>query len=490
MTEIEIKFGDLIKMPPGGFDALPDSPNPYHIGSKDGLFVHRRMAFGRGVAKLSHWPESFPEMGTSTGIFTFDADPIPGELMAKVVSFFRRIYEKQKTEAAVILTMDRETKEWGLFIPTQLVSHGGVNYVFDPAHIHRSKMVVGSIHSHCDFSAFHSGVDTGDAAEFDGFHCTIGHITRDIPEIVAMVSMNKQNLHYKADQFPALFDFTQLDSATAPEWWDQYVGTNQTGGKNPVGYELYKKFEKPTLVKSHTTSGGPNPQRWVPGQGWTPSQQQPKKGWDREAYLAQQMENDWGISAYGYYGGTPYKPQDESRGKEPWWAEMSVADLKSRGYAWDDDLGTYKYVGPNGIWVPRPNQITGSQPLKESVEFNRRQSKKEKKRARRMRMLSKEETAELADMFSHDHWEDMLEQDVLDAIFDSGCITEEDIEYALEAPDVAGDLAFWKEKMLTKAYGAAIALLAMGVEVKLSVSTIPMLPAPAAETGEQHDGVH
>ena len=36
-------------------------------------------------------------------------------------------------------------------------------------------LCVGTIHSHCDFGAFHSGTDIGDEEDFDGLHVTFGH---------------------------------------------------------------------------------------------------------------------------------------------------------------------------------------------------------------------------------------------------------------------------------------------------------------------------
>jgi hypothetical protein len=37
---------------------------------------------------------------------------------------------------------------------------------------------VGTIHSHCDFGAFHSGTDHEDESTFDGLHVTFGDITK------------------------------------------------------------------------------------------------------------------------------------------------------------------------------------------------------------------------------------------------------------------------------------------------------------------------
>ena len=49
---------------------------------------------------------------------------------------------------------------------------------------------VGTIHSHCDFGAFHSGTDINDEADFDGLHVTFGHNNRDIFTISASIVVN------------------------------------------------------------------------------------------------------------------------------------------------------------------------------------------------------------------------------------------------------------------------------------------------------------
>jgi hypothetical protein len=52
--------------------------------------------------------------------------------------------------------------------------------------------MVGTIHSHCDFSAFHSGTDTFDESTFDGIHITLGHVNRDQFSMCASMAFNDQ----------------------------------------------------------------------------------------------------------------------------------------------------------------------------------------------------------------------------------------------------------------------------------------------------------
>ena len=131
-----------------------------------------------------------------------------------VMKYFQQIYDAHQTEAAVLLMVNLTTKQWEVaFVPQLDCSGGGVNYVVpqaslddvpqdskkrryyeaifqDPeakalmirAHEEYQKLInagyvlYGTIHSHCNFSAFHSGTDDRDEIEFDGLHITIGNV--------------------------------------------------------------------------------------------------------------------------------------------------------------------------------------------------------------------------------------------------------------------------------------------------------------------------
>lgn len=466
MTE-NIPFGGIIKLREPGFDGLPDIENPYYFTARDGLFLHRRMALGRAVIKQKFMPENWPSFGADHK-FIWDAPIIPASLMAQVVDFFHRIYLRQKTEAAVLLTLNEETQEWGVFVPTQLVSHGGVNYVYDPSHIQRPRLVVGSIHSHCDFSPFHSGTDTGDAENFDGFHATVGYIMADTPGIVAMVAANKALMHFNKDTFPELFDYSEVKKGihAAPAWWDQYV-ENTVEKILPVGFDLYKKFEKPTLVKeekkvSTTTT---SVTRWVPPvknaskptpilHARTPRSEDTLS----DEQLARRMMADWGIPGYGFglYDDDEYDllpPLFNRRGtKEKGFGDFSPKEMRENGYEWDEDLKTWRWVGGGAS-----HSIT-----RESAMFNA------KKMAEQGVKWAKDGSLKLIPD-SEDWWEDNLSKEVLDAIFDSGCLTDDDLDWAT-AGETAPTPEDWTSRFFEKAVGTIHALRTMGMDIQLRVS--------------------
>lgn len=127
-------------------------------------------------------------------------------IIYKALLFFRRVYNQHKAEAIVVIAYNLKTKEYGLFCPVQKVSGGHIDYdrqlaqrensIRDNEDPEWAKMLqdgfipVGTIHSHCNFQAFHSGTDTGDEASFDGVHVTLGHVVDQEFSVACSLALN------------------------------------------------------------------------------------------------------------------------------------------------------------------------------------------------------------------------------------------------------------------------------------------------------------
>lgn len=507
-------FGALIKIgSQGDWDGVPDSPNPFYFGAQDGLYLHRRNLLGRGIVREMTWPTSFAKFGHPNGSFQFEADPIPANLMGQVVNFFERIYDRQHTEAAVLLTMHEKTKEWRIFVPTQLVSHGGVNYVFNPTTIQRPWVLVGSIHSHCDFGAGHSSTDTGDIDGFDGLHCTIGMIKRETPQIVAMATMNKSMFHYKEQDFGFLFDFSEAKKHEAPAWWDRYVENTRTKTK-PVGFELYEKFKKTTVVKEEKKSGQSVVRQIGPGSGYQSPVRFNANDWSYSEKARRMVHKDWHVADDGtisYPNGGKMREVSSSgitqverlqpgRGSEDAFADLSPAerrfyinflmqddddvipvksygwspeDYRRYGYTWDTDTRSWKYTG-------------SSQPLRESDEFNARQAAQRgaiwnddgSLKMRRdtgptyssMDTITRKEAEDFGLIEKDDpFWEDHIDPKVRDALFDSDLLLDEDIDWAIQNPQAAADAEQWVAIFYRKVLNGIEVLQRLGINARLDL---------------------
>lgn len=110
---------------------------------------------------------------------TYNMPPIPHILIEKLDQFFRLVDAQHGTESIVMLTynMDKEGSDgWGILVPDQVNTSVHCNY--DPHSIASVKpdnvVIVGSAHSHPHMSAYASGTDHKDQADFDGIHITFG----------------------------------------------------------------------------------------------------------------------------------------------------------------------------------------------------------------------------------------------------------------------------------------------------------------------------
>lgn len=137
---------------------------------------------------------------------------LPFEEVRRAQKFFADIYEKYKSESATVWYYNPVTHDWKCVFPIQInMSHAGITYVItgqgDNKNAKRATEIAeekeeyrkalddveqeiaelitngyflfGTIHSHCDFGAFHSGVDDADEYGFDGVHITIGNVNSE-----------------------------------------------------------------------------------------------------------------------------------------------------------------------------------------------------------------------------------------------------------------------------------------------------------------------
>jgi proteasome lid subunit RPN8/RPN11 len=114
--------------------------------------------------------------------------------------FFREVYRKHRAEAIVILAYNQTEGCYTLCCPTQDVSQGHVTYDRDwQNYAEDGYKPVGTIHSHCNFQAFHSGVDTGDEADYDGVHITLGHVAEEAFSWASSLVLNDHRESVEAD---------------------------------------------------------------------------------------------------------------------------------------------------------------------------------------------------------------------------------------------------------------------------------------------------
>jgi PRTRC genetic system protein A len=138
--------------------------------AKDGFYHKKQSPFFQGLTKIL----SLPGLGALTEQARPSFPRLPLDLLLTVQSFFKEIYDKYKSEVAVILYYNVKTNKWHVDVPEQEVGAASVKYDLSKSVIPKGFVPAGTIHSHASMKAFHSGTDDNDEYNSDGIHITIG----------------------------------------------------------------------------------------------------------------------------------------------------------------------------------------------------------------------------------------------------------------------------------------------------------------------------
>jgi rubrerythrin len=156
----------------------------YYVIGKEGIFLKKTMGVMDSLAPVKQI-STLESVATSARM---RISKIPGPKFAKVIEFFRAVYQEHYAEAIVLLFYDEEKKIHTIFPPQQKVSGGACDY--DRGISIEGLTMIGTIHSHGGMSAFHSGIDDKDEETFDGLHITIGNMRDAEVSISASIVAN------------------------------------------------------------------------------------------------------------------------------------------------------------------------------------------------------------------------------------------------------------------------------------------------------------
>ena len=143
--------------------------NYAYIMDAKGIKILKRSAIGTFLVDANKL-EELPTIDEKIAIST---EKIPSSIIQKTLAWFKRVYQDQTSEAIVFLFY-HHTHGWEVKPPKQTAIGMSVDYEERPEMDGDGWTIAGTIHSHCNSSAFHSGTDESDEKEFDGIHLTIG----------------------------------------------------------------------------------------------------------------------------------------------------------------------------------------------------------------------------------------------------------------------------------------------------------------------------
>jgi len=157
---------------------LPDDDIFYVVG-KNGQFIRKNMGLIDALVPV----KSISILNNVKPYVRMKIPKIPSKVFTRVVSFFKNVYRLHHSEAVVMLYLETDSKKYYIHVPPQKVSGASVEYERNVSF--PGKTLVGTIHSHSNFGAFHSGTDKDDEKGFDGIHITVGNLGEDMYHSVA-----------------------------------------------------------------------------------------------------------------------------------------------------------------------------------------------------------------------------------------------------------------------------------------------------------------
>ena len=157
----------------------------YYVIARGGIYLSKDTGLVRAMVRVDGI-SFLEEVDTRV---TLRVPKIPSWVVAPAVLFFRRVYEEYGAEAAVLLYYDAQSGEYALDAPLQQVTGTSVSYQ-NRGRVDEGLQLVGTIHSHANFGAFHSGVDIHDEQHLDGIHITIGRVDQPYFMVSGSIAVN------------------------------------------------------------------------------------------------------------------------------------------------------------------------------------------------------------------------------------------------------------------------------------------------------------
>lgn len=166
----------------------------FYLVAKEGIYQCRNHMFFRSCVKA----ENISGLEEHREHLTSSYPIVPKAILQRVAGFFGYIAGKHDAEAIVLLAYNMQTfaieevcpeqwvEEWpSSYTPGKYYSDADIKYKVPtlPSHL----IQIGDIHSHINFSAYHSHMDIGDEKSRPGLHLVIGKLNQEPPDMCAQV---------------------------------------------------------------------------------------------------------------------------------------------------------------------------------------------------------------------------------------------------------------------------------------------------------------
>jgi hypothetical protein len=233
-----------------------------HIIAKSGVYVERANDLFHSCVKgnvelpfMEH--EEFAKL---------KCGKLPAELMTQAIGFFEAVEDEYRSEGALVILYNLNTKKFSLYCPDQDVSWGAVKFSYPTELSLPDVIVFGDIHSHPGSSPAPSYTDLDDQMDRDGVHLIVGYV-RDRAyahrpatpiEISAGFAVDGGRVEMRVDEVvePGWHD----NGPAPPKEWMKKVTQKKT--QHHYGHHGYDGYGYPPYSGSQVGCGGYSPHQY------------------------------------------------------------------------------------------------------------------------------------------------------------------------------------------------------------------------------------
>lgn len=293
-----------------GNTPMPDA-DVYYIIGKDGVYLKKRLGIMESLSPVKNI-SILQEVHSSAKMHIAK---IPAIMVAKIANFFTDVYDEHSSEAVVLLFYNEENEHYKIVVPPQKVSAAGAEY--NRAITVEGYTMIGTIHSHANFSAFHSGTDQGDEQSFDGLHITFGNNQKDPISISASIVANGYRTMVEPEEYlegvKKVVDVDEVEKVptTRTYKWDPKLKkmVETTSKYASQTYRTYRRFDKRYSITRRNNLKAATPKTWMDsvekrtytpykyagaGMGWFQGYQQGGYWKDGKYHPPGKDNNSWG----------------------------------------------------------------------------------------------------------------------------------------------------------------------------------------------------
>jgi hypothetical protein len=198
-------------------EKIEETASVYYVIASNGIFRCRNHKFFKSCVKVDNPPA---ELGEQNTYLKLGFPKISKSDMELVISFFLAIAESCDGEAGVLLYWDEKEQKVLVYCPTQKSNGLSLKYDFPLDLDPKRYSIFGTIHSHVDIEAHHSGTDDKDEEFFPGVHIIVGRVRSKKPHITAMAVADGQRFDIEdTDYVIEGYDDDNKNVEIVPQGW-------------------------------------------------------------------------------------------------------------------------------------------------------------------------------------------------------------------------------------------------------------------------------